>query len=102
MKCEVCGKEYKSRSGLRRHVKSKHAGDTSPGEVARNEQASQAGPTPADPSLSIKDAAEKAVLREACKGLGIKLKDVMAFTVYEDEVVLIEGPTGWKRRWRRA
>lgn len=22
--CEVCGKEYQSRSGLRRHVKSKH------------------------------------------------------------------------------
>ena len=102
MKCEVCGKAYKSRSGLRRHMKSVHGGAASPGEVARNEQASQAGPTLAGQSPSVKEAAEGAVLREACKALGIKSKDVMAFKVYEDKVVIIEGPTGWKRVWERA
>jgi hypothetical protein len=101
VKCEVCGKGYKSRSGLRRHVKSKHGGDP-PGEVGPNDQASEAAPT--EDAVEVTQYAEgmrSKPLREACKALGIKLKDVMAFTVYDDKVVLIEGPTGWKRTWQR-
>ena len=93
MKCEVCGKAFKTRSGLRRHVKSVH-GDKAPGEV---------GPTVAVPieETLVPDDLVSKPMREACKALGIKVKDVMAFKVYDDKVVIIEGPTGWKRVWKR-
>lgn len=109
MKCEVCGKGYKSRSGLRRHVKSVH------GEI---EAAGEVGPSAAERSRPedyglvqvsaevIRDLAggseeNKEAFFAACKALGIKAKDVMAFKVYDDKVVMIEGPTGWKRVWVR-
>ena len=31
--------------------------------------------------------------------LGIEWKDVMAFRVHSDRVVIIEGPVGYKRTW---
>ena len=36
-------------------------------------------------------------VKRACKVLGISQNQVMAYTVYPDRVVLIEGPVGFKR-----
>ena len=104
MKCEVCGKGYKSKSGLRRHVKAKHgadgAGDGAAGEVATEEEA---GPSAAEPMEGLPDVLgevaemEERELRRVCELFDIKVQDVMAFKVYDDKVVIIEGPTGWKR-----
>lgn len=101
MKCEVCGKGYKSRSGLRRHVKSQHPGDATPGEVSTKEKTSQAGPSVPGPGRAVAGALYEKALVDACKALGIKSEDVMAYKVYDDKVVIIEGPTGWKRVWQR-
>jgi len=57
---------------------------------------------PASERSDDRPVLEKEVKR-ACKVLGIKQADVMAFKVYHDheplKVVLIEGPVGWKRVW---
>ena len=119
--CEVCQKEYKSRSGLRRHVKSKHPSTgLRTGRVAvpmidvagggEGSEATKAGALrpgsgqvgPASERSDDRLVLEKEAKR-ACKALGIKQADVMAFRVYHDheplKVVLIEGPVGWKRVW---
>ncbi|MFQ6001863.1 MAG: hypothetical protein ACE5LG_09400 [Anaerolineae bacterium] len=38
-------------------------------------------------------------LKQALKALGIQ--DVLAFKVYDDRVVIIEGPGGKKRVWQK-
>jgi hypothetical protein len=49
--------------------------------------------------------AEKATgpleLEEALEALGIAPKNVLAFKVYDDRVVIIEGPGGKKRIWQK-
>jgi len=95
VKCEECGKEYKTRSGLRRHVKSVHAGGAPAAEVATKDEA---GPTVEERIVS-EGYAETLV--DACEDLGIHPDNIMSYKVYDDKVVIIEGPTGWKRVWRR-
>jgi hypothetical protein len=77
--CDFCGRKYRSRAWLDRHVELKH------GAEAR---------TPSE-------AAEESVphLVEACHALGIDAKDVLSSRVYGDRVVVIEGPVGYKRVW---
>jgi hypothetical protein len=79
--CEFCGREYKSRSGLRRHVKAKHTG--------------------AEPTASSWGPAKDAPLAMALEALGVREEDVMSYKVYADKVVVIEGPVGYKRVWLR-
>ena len=38
-------------------------------------------------------------MEQALADLGIEWKDVMAFRVHSDRVVIIEGPVGFKRTW---
>jgi len=38
-------------------------------------------------------------VEQALADLGIEWKDVMAFRVHSDRVVIIEGPVGFKRTW---
>lgn len=79
-KCEFCGREYKTRSGLRRHVKAKH---------------------PPDLPLPLLNTPGADWLERACQELGIKVSDILAYKVYHDRVVIIEGPVGYKRVWLR-
>jgi hypothetical protein len=89
-KCEFCGREYKTRSGLRRHVKAKHPPDL---------------PLP----LWVDEAVQASELygnhaywlERACQDLGIKASDILAYKVYHDRVVIIEGPVGYERVWMR-
>jgi hypothetical protein len=37
--------------------------------------------------------------KRALGELGIEWKDVMAFGVHSDRIVIIEGPAGFKRTW---
>ena len=69
--CPECGKPYKSRSGLRKHIKKEH-----PMEQAGDE-----------------------MLKRAMKDLGIDWEDVMSHQVYDDRIVIVEGPVGYKRTW---
>jgi hypothetical protein len=71
--CAECGKPYKSKSGLRRHIKKEHP---------------------------IQQAGDE-MLKQAMKDLGIKSKDVLSYRVYhaENKVAIIEGPVGAKRVW---
>ena len=73
--CEVCGRKYRSEHWLRRHMESKHSA----------------------PSAEKQEES----LLTACRGLGIDASKVMSFKVYEDKVVIVEGPVGRKRVWRR-
>ncbi len=42
-----------------------------------------------------------AELARALKALGIAKEEVLSFKVYDDRVVVIEGPGGKKRVWQR-
>ena len=116
--CEVCKKQYQSRSGLRRHVKSKHpstglrtgrvavpmietAGAAEGGKAGALRPGSGQAGAAAERSEDRPSLEKEA--KRACKELGINEDDVMAFKVYHDhvplKVVLIEGPVGWKRVW---
>ena len=37
----------------------------------------------------------------ACQALGIDVADVLSYRIYDERVVLIEGPAGRKRIWPR-
>ena len=112
--CEVCQKEYKSRSGLRRHVKSKHPSTgLRTGRVAVPMVEKAVSPEDfglVEVSAEVIEGLAAAGSQEdmdallvACKELEVEPKDVMAFKVYHDhvplKVVLIEGPVGHKRVW---
>ena len=98
-KCHLCTKRYLSKSGLRRHVKSQHPEKPHPTIGAIDET----GP-PEEPITDDQDAHDKSddddAMIKACRALAIKPANVMAYKVYPDKVVIIEGPVGWKRVWR--
>jgi len=142
--CPVCEKPYRSRSGLRRHMKAKHAEGGLPampppvetgavlgmegravtegteviedGVAARvaasvvGAEQSEVQPSSESPPCSAGRVARRPYLpggvtdkeaKTACKELGIKQSDVMAYKVYHEplKVVIIEGPVGQKRVW---
>lgn len=79
--CEVCGRKYRSRAWLDRHVELKHGAEASaPSEVAEEESVP--------------------LLAQACHALGIEDRHILSLRVYGDRVVIIEGPVGYKRVWR--
>ena len=47
------------------------------------------------------EASAPSELNRALQALGIAPEDVLAYKVYHDRVVIIEGPGGKKRIWRR-
>lgn len=77
--CHICGKPYKSKSGLRDHLKT-HA---------------PAAPQPPDLFTVAPD--DQPALALALQDLGLTRADVLSFRVYPDQVVIIQGPTGFKR-----
>jgi hypothetical protein len=132
IRCPECGREYQSRSGLRRHMKSVHGQKQAEGADAPPSTHSGRGfdTTAARPTQDAEGVASfdtsfdtgSALLRttqdvardvaqdarpEAATGpveqalvdLGIEWKDVMAFRVHSDRVVIVEGPVGFKRTW---
>lgn len=56
--------------------------------------------TDAESELEASEAYADALF-EACEGLGVHPYDVVSYRVYEDRVVIIEGPVGYKRVWWR-
>jgi hypothetical protein len=103
-RCSVCGKEYQSRSGLRRHVKAKHrvAVPALPVQEAleapAGSEAAEAGEGPAELRAPVQLTPELVL---ALDGLDIDVDDVLAYKVYHEplKVVIIEGPVGFKRVW---
>jgi len=90
--CDLCGKEYKSRSGLRDHRMS-HA------------QAPQAPQIPMDlkdPPKPRKPHEEADLLRDACDALGVDPEQVISWRVYDQTVVMIVGPVGFKYIWTKG
>jgi hypothetical protein len=81
-KCDVCGREFKTKSGLISHTRAKH-----PSTELRT------GPAFETEAMGMVGDEDK-LLAEACKQLGIE--EVMSWKVYPDErlVVIIEGPVG--------
>lgn len=116
--CEVCKKEYQSRSGLRRHVKAKHrvvspvlplpietAGgdegteDTKAGEGPASERredrpSSEGLAPPCSVARSVGPPQSPVVVegkeaKKACKDLGIDEDDVMAYRVYHEPLKVV-------------
>ena len=81
--CSVCGRKYRSRAWLERHVELKHG----------------AGPTPPSKEAGDAGSARESLLARACRDLRIDVKDILSSMVYGDSVVIIEGPVGHKRVW---
>jgi hypothetical protein len=96
--CEVCGRRYRSKSGLRRHMKAEHSRPVQrPADAVRP----AAGEGEGEPADAVRGAAggEAAALGVALRALGISRGDVMSYSVRGDRVVIIEGPVGYKRVW---
>jgi hypothetical protein len=83
--CDLCGKPYRSKRGLRDHQKSHH-------------QATEGLPL----TMPLLDKEKTEPLSLALEALGIDPSQVMDFKVYADQVVIIEGPVGFKRIWTRC
>jgi len=81
--CDLCGRSYRTKRGLREHQQS-HQGAEGPPLTMPFFNTDQAEP------LSV-----------ALDALGIDPKQVLGFKVYDDRVVIIEGPVGFKRIWTR-
>jgi hypothetical protein len=109
--CPECGKEYGSKSGLRRHRKRDHRPEgLQPLPVQIEPEPEEREPEPGVDEYVGPDAYEMAwargdgdedLFRAAAKDLGIEWHNVMAWKVYPDRVVIIEGPVGYKRIWNR-
>ena len=93
-KCPLCPKTFKSRSGLRRHSNREHPVDKM---TAPPHKEPVADVQDAHPASLAEHMANDNPLRDAMKALGITRANVMAYKVYPDKVVIIEGPVGWKR-----
>lgn len=108
--CVVCGKGFKTGSGLSSHMRAKHpdhgvAPEPTPteqvgvatvvmgGGVSRHEPAETAAAWIAE-RLELSNGE---MLDWACKELAIDPENVMSYRVEEDRVVIIEGPVGYKR-----
>ena len=100
--CQVCGRKYKSQHWLRRHMEANH-------EVSDEQAQGGASPVVAEPSepetakrpRGRPEEDDEGYLDMACRALQIEGEEVLSFRVYPDRVVIIEGPTGLKRVWRR-
>ena len=102
--CPECPKSFKSKSGLRRHIKSTHPIEARPHEepVADVQDASDLmAQRDVLPASLAQHMAKGDPVRAAMKALGITRENVMDYKVYPDKVVIIEGPVGWKRTWER-
>ncbi len=105
-RCPECGKEYGSKSGLRRHRKRDHPpAELQPLPVHIQPEPEEREPEPDAPEkpclLSGQPKADVKALFAALKALGVEDHDIMAWKVYPDRVVIIEGPVGYKRIWPR-
>jgi hypothetical protein len=110
--CPECGKEYGSKSGLRRHRKRDHRPqglqplpveiepEEPEEEPALGEGENYWGPDAAEMAWS-RGEGDEAAFRAAVKALGIEWHHVVAWKVYPDRVVIVEGPVGYKRFWQR-
>jgi len=74
-----CGREFDSERALAIHTAKVH-------EEKRSHPKCVSGPPE---------------LKEALEALGIAPQNVLAFKIYDDRVVVIEGPGGKKRVWQR-
>ena len=100
--CQVCGRKYKSQHWLRRHMETNHGGleerargGTSPVVAGRSEP--ETGKQP----RGRPEEDHEGCLTMARRALQIEGEEVLSFRVYPDRVVIIEGPVGYKRVWRR-
>ena len=109
-KCLHCTKRFKSKSGLRRHKIAQHPFDPPIADVAAPHEEPVADVQDADDLMAERDVITASLaqhmakgdpVRAAMKALGITRENVMAYKVYPDKVVIIEGPVGWKRTWER-
>jgi hypothetical protein len=92
--CEVCGREYQTKSWLDRHMELKH------GTRAEEERPRDTGDTQEPETREAVSSIDVAsLLTRACEALGIDKDDVLSSRVYGDRVVVVEGPVGYKRMW---
>jgi hypothetical protein len=102
--CEVCGRKYTSPYWLERHLEAKHgaaeAAHKAADEALGGEVAAPEGARAAEGASATTSDADW--LERACEALGLTPQSVISSHVYEDRVVLIEGPVGRKRVWWRA
>ncbi|GEM_PF-2158445 len=77
-----CGREFGSARALAIHMAKTHGERKSHSKTARG----VGGPPELKPAL---------------KALGVAPQDVLAFKIYDDRVVVIEGPGGKKRTWQK-
>jgi len=104
--CQVCGRKYRSSQWLSRHVEAKHGAPTDHDDenlsvAAQDTTGAREGGQPGLQEGSPARAKPSELLALACEGLGVQIQDVFSFRVYEDRVVLVEGPAGRKRTWAR-
>ena len=103
--CPQCAKNFKSRSGLRRHIKGQHPTDEAPSheEMATENQDADDLMTERDVILTDDQDAgdDEKVLKAALKALGIKRENVVQYKVYPHKVAIIEAPKNWKKTWYR-
>jgi hypothetical protein len=104
--CQVCGRKYRSAQWLSRHMDSKHgtptAGEDGKLRATGQEQVDakerrQPGLDEGPPEM----AEHGEPLALACQALSIDVADVLSFRIYDEMVVVIEGPAGRKRVWPR-
>ena len=108
-KCLHCTKTFKSKSGLRRHIKSSHAMQHALHDEAAPHEEPVTDDQDARDLMAKRDAVQHArsksddddAMIKACKALAIEPDNVMDYKVYPEKVVIIEGPVGWKRVWPR-
>jgi hypothetical protein len=104
--CQVCGKKYRSAQWLSRHVDAKHgtaiAAEVEGPLVAAQAQDVRGEHRQRDLEASSPPTAQQGeLLALACQDLGIEVAKVLSYHIYDERVVLIEGPAGRKRAWPR-